>query len=139
MRIVPAVLAAMLLSVTANAEEWTEVESANTELSIQYSKESIERVTPTIKRAKLRFISRTDAPISTVDVYSVVSQLEYHCTQPLEKVLSVEVVPALGAPSRREEVASPVFSEIRHGSNSYRLWLEVCSRLKPKPANSQTP
>ena len=129
MRVLPALLAVILFSVPATAEEWTRIESADSAVSMEYSKESIQPVSSTIKKARTRFISTTDQNIPVVNVHSVVSDLEFHCIQPLEKVVSVEVVPSAGAAPILQKPESPVFHEIRHGSNSFRLWLQICSRL----------
>lgn len=132
MRILSALLAVILLAVTARAEEWTPLASNDSAVSIEYSKSSIEPVSATIKRARTRFVSKTGEPIPYLNVFSVVSELEFHCIQPLEKLISAEVVPSAGADPFQEKIESPVFCEIPHGSNSYLLWREVCFRVAEK-------
>lgn len=123
-------LAVLGLVATAEAEQWVPVASTAYGMTLQYSKESVRPVTATIAKARVRLIAEEGGELPRVGVLSVVTELEYHCVQPLEKVLSVEVLDVRDSTPLHEDVESPVFGEIRHGSNSFMLWGAVCSQVR---------
>jgi hypothetical protein len=127
MRLIAALLPFIMFTAAASAEEWTEIPSADTAIAVQYIKQSVEIVSPSVKKARTRFIASNGQSLPIANVYSVVSETQYNCRQPLEKVLSAKIVAADGTVTSQQELDAPVFSEIPHGTNSFRLWSEICS------------
>ncbi|GFO61718.1 hypothetical protein GMST_40430 [Geomonas silvestris] len=123
MRSVLAVIALALFSAVAHAEEWTQVGPTDTRLSAEYSKASLQSISPTVKRVKTRIVSKVD----DVHVFTVVTETEFYCPQPLEKLLSAKLISAAGEVTSEEKVDSPVFYEMPRGTNSFRLWEAICS------------
>lgn len=121
-----ALLAVTLCSLAAGAGPWTELASPNPALNIEYRKDSIQQVSPSVRRATVRFVSATGKNIPEIGIYSVETELDFYCKQPLEKVLVSRSIAADGSVTATEEVAYPVFSEVAFGSNSYLLWEAVC-------------
>jgi hypothetical protein len=127
MRVIVAAVLATSLSTAAGAEEWIKIPSPDSALSIEYRKESIETVSPSVRRAQVRFVATNGKNVGNLDLHSVASEIEYYCKQPLEKLMRAEIVAADGTVSSRQEIDPPVYDEIPHGSNRYRLWQEICS------------
>lgn len=123
MRSILAVIALALFSAVANAEEWTQVGPTDTRLSTEYSKASLQSVSATVKRVKTRIISKVD----DVHVFTVIAETEFYCPQPLEKLLSAQLISASGEVSSAEKIDAPVFYEMPRGTNSFRLWEVICS------------
>lgn len=123
MRSILAVIALASLSAVANAEEWTQVGPSDTRLSAEYSKTSLQAISPTVKRVKTRIVSKVD----DVHVFTVVTETEFYCPQPLEKLLSAQLVSSSGVVTSEEKLDSPVFYEMPRGTNSFRLWEAICS------------
>ncbi|HJV37119.1 hypothetical protein [Geomonas sp.] len=126
MRILAALLAFTLFPAVAGADDWVEVPSADPTMVIAFSKDSVEVMSSSVKKVRTRFAGRNGQVIPQVNVMSVVTDVEFNCKQPLEKVLFAQIVTADGNLSS-QQVENPLFSEIPHGSNSYRLWLQICS------------
>ncbi|GFO69689.1 hypothetical protein GMLC_32680 [Geomonas limicola] len=126
MRGILAVIALASFSAAAHAEEWTQVGPADSRLSAEYSKSSLETISPSTKRVRTRIISKVD----DVHVFTVVSETEFYCPQPLEKLLSAQIVATTGEVTSQEKIDAPVFSEMPQGTISFRLWEAVCSLAK---------
>lgn len=121
-----ALLAVSLCATAAGAEQWTRITSPDPNVNVEYRQDSMQVVSPSVRRATVRFVSSTGRTIRNLGIYSVETVAEYYCKQPLEKVLSAKVVAADGAVAGMQEVESPVFSELSIGSNSYLLWEAIC-------------
>jgi len=123
MRRILAVIALLSFSVAAHAEEWTQVGPPDPQLSAEYSKSSIQTMSSTVKRVRTRIVSK----VGDGHVFTVLGETEFYCPQPLQKLLSAQILSPSGEVTSQETVDAPVFYEMPRGTNSFRLWEAVCS------------
>lgn len=121
-----ALSAVTICFLAAGTAPWTQLTSPDPSLNIEYRKDSIRQVSPSVRRATVRFVSATGDNIPELNIHSVETDAEYYCKQPLEKVLAARIVAADGSVTASQEATSPVYSELAFGSNSYLLWEAVC-------------